>query len=48
MPNEEKSYAIVDKENHIIEYFRGKKSAMDMLSYFQEYYFDNLEIITIK
>ncbi len=44
MMNENKTYAIVDKENRIIEYFRLKESAKDMLRIIQRNHFDKLEI----
>ena len=48
MMNEPKTYAIVDEENKVIEYFRTKFAALNMLSENQGNYFVKLKVVRLE
>ncbi len=46
--NELGTYAIADEEDNVIEYFRTKFAALEMLSENQRNYFVKLKVIKLK
>ncbi len=48
MPNELETYAIVDEDNKVVEYFRTKFAAMELLVENQGRYFEKLKVVKLK